>query len=115
MRGDSNTKYFQLVASGKHRKSRIYQLRDGNKVIQGDEALKKHITSYYKSLFGTHDVTNVALDETQIQDIPHVSEVENSLLVSPFTDEEIRTTLFQMEHNKAPGPDGFPAEFFQVF
>ena len=20
-----------------------------------------------------------------------------------------------MEHNKAPGPDGFPAEFFQVF
>ncbi|KAL5660034.1 hypothetical protein ACJX0J_027159, partial [Zea mays] len=38
----------------------IYQLRDGNKVIQGDEALKKHITSYYKSLFGTHDVTNDA-------------------------------------------------------
>ena len=23
--------------------------------------------------------------------------------------------MFQMEHNKAPGPDGFPAEFYQVF
>src|SRR6266542_3306529 len=22
---------------------------------------------------------------------------------------------FQMEHNKAPGPDGFPVEFYQVF
>ena len=27
----------------------------------------------------------------------------------------MRKALFQMEHNKAPGPDGFPAEFFQVF
>jgi hypothetical protein len=23
--------------------------------------------------------------------------------------------IFQMEHNKAPGPDGFPLEFYQVF
>jgi len=23
--------------------------------------------------------------------------------------------IFQMEHNKAPGPDGFPPEFYQVF
>jgi hypothetical protein len=22
--------------------------------------------------------------------------------------------LFQMEHNKAPGPDGFPVEFYQA-
>jgi hypothetical protein len=28
---------------------------------------------------------------------------------------EVREAIFQMKHNKAPGPDGFPAEFFQVF
>jgi hypothetical protein len=27
----------------------------------------------------------------------------------------VRAAVFQMEHNKAPGPDGFPAEFYQVF
>ena len=27
----------------------------------------------------------------------------------------MRTAVFQMEHNKAPGPDGFPPEFYQVF
>ena len=27
----------------------------------------------------------------------------------------MRNAVFQMEHNKAPGPDGFPAEFYQVF
>ena len=27
----------------------------------------------------------------------------------------MRKTVFQMKHNKAPGPDGFPAEFYQNF
>lgn len=104
LHGDSNTKYFKLVASGKHRKSRIFKLRDGDHVIQGDVALKKHITSYYKNLFGPPNVTGVDLDETRIKDIPQVSEVENDFLVSPFSVEEI--------HNKAPGPNGFPMDFF---
>jgi hypothetical protein len=41
-----------LVASGKHRKSRIYHLQNGDQVIEGDALLKEHITSYYKGLFG---------------------------------------------------------------
>ena len=32
-----------------------------------------------------------------------------------FSENEIREAIFQMEHNKAPGPDGFPAEFYQHF
>jgi hypothetical protein len=27
----------------------------------------------------------------------------------------LREAIFQMKHNKAPGPDGFPVEFYQVF
>jgi hypothetical protein len=29
--------------------------------------------------------------------------------------DEIKEAVFQMEHNKAPRPDGFTAEFYQVF
>ena len=29
LQGDMNTKYFQLIANGKHRKTRIFQLEDG--------------------------------------------------------------------------------------
>jgi hypothetical protein len=27
----------------------------------------------------------------------------------------VKEAIFQMKHNKAPGPDGFPIEFYQVF
>jgi hypothetical protein len=40
---------------------------------------------------------------------------ENDILISPYFEEEIRKAVFKMEHNKAPGPDGFPAEFYQTF
>jgi len=34
------------------RKTRIFQLEDGDKIIKGDEELKKYITNYYRGLFG---------------------------------------------------------------
>jgi hypothetical protein len=47
LEGDSNTKYFQLIASGKFRKTRIFQLQLENMVIEGEQALKDYISSYY--------------------------------------------------------------------
>ena len=58
--------------------------------------------------------SDISLMEDQIIGIPQVSPEENDILISPFT-AEVRDAVFQMEHNKAPGPDGFPAEFYQVF
>jgi hypothetical protein len=82
LQGDSNTKYFQLVAGGKHGKAIIFQLKDGVHTIQGEEALKKHITSYYNVLFEPPDPSEVELDENQVLDIPQVSDLENSFLTS---------------------------------
>ena len=53
--------------------------------------------------------------ETITDDIPQVSDFENDYLTAEFTEKEVKDAIFQMEHNKAPGPDGFPAEFYQVF
>jgi hypothetical protein len=49
-----------------------------------------------------------------VEDIVQVSQEENDLIVRPFTCEEIREVVFQMEHNKALGPNGFWAEFYQT-
>ena len=49
------------------------------------------------------------------RNIPQVSQKENDALISQFTEIEVRDNVFQMEHNKAPGPDGFLVKFYQVF
>ena len=90
LEGDSNTKYFQLIANGKHRKMRIYKLQDGNHIISGDEKLKKYITTYYKGLFGPPDNNNCNSDATRTDDIPQVTEVENEMLTSGFIEVEVR-------------------------
>jgi hypothetical protein len=77
--------------------------------------LKSYITNYYKNLFGAPKEGNFSLDETRTDDIPQVSNEENDLLTAEYSEEEVRKAIFQMEHNKAPGPDGFPAEFYQTF
>jgi hypothetical protein len=40
---------------------------------------------------------------------------ENNLLTLEYSEEEVWKAIFQIERNKAPGLDGFPAEFYQIF
>ena len=111
---DANTKYYHLVANRKHRKTRIFQLEQEG-TICGEVKLKKYITKYYKTLFGPSERSTVSMDESTINDIPQVSLLENDMLTDIFSETEVKEAIFQMEHNKTPGPDGFPLEFYQIF
>ena len=104
-----------MIANGKHRRQRIFQLEQEEGIIRGDVQLKTYITNYYKVLFGPSENNHLSLVETVINDLPQVSEEENNFLTESFTEKEVKEAIFQMDHNKAPGPDGFPAEFYQVF
>ena len=50
--GDNNTEYFHRVANGRKRKKNILSMEDGTRIIEGDEDLLNHATTYYKNLFG---------------------------------------------------------------
>jgi hypothetical protein len=66
-------------------------------------------------LFGHTEDDYLTLDERVTEDIQQVSPEENEMLTAVFTEKEVKEAIFQMKHNKAPEPDGFPAEFYQIF
>jgi hypothetical protein len=70
----------------------------------------KHATNFYKSLFG-HSERGVVWTGF---DFPRmVNYDDNDDLVEVFSYEEIKKIVFSLTHNKSPGPDGFPSEFYQ--
>ena len=95
-------------------KKRIFSLEQDGIKIEGQYNLKSYITQFYKDLFGPPEDNHFSLSD-RIDDIPQVSQEENEFLRAPFTEKEVRDAVFDMEHNKALGPDGFPAEFYQQF
>jgi hypothetical protein len=61
LEGDANTRFFHLVANGKHRKQHIFKLENDQGAVVGDDCLKSHITNYYKNLFGTAEASGISL------------------------------------------------------
>ena len=108
-------KYFHLIANGKHRKRKIFQLEQDEGTIVGEANLKLYITEYYKRLFGPSTANDICLDEQMVHDIPQLTQEENNILTADFLVKEVYEAISQMELHKAPGPDGFPAEFYKNF
>lgn len=84
--GDDNTRFFHLVANGKDRKQHIFKIEQEDGIIFGNTKLKNYITNYYKGLFRQPQDNNLSLLESQINDIPHVTYVENDMLTTAFTE-----------------------------
>jgi hypothetical protein len=76
------------------------------------EGINKIATSYYKDLFGPSVLSSINMSHFKMNQL---SDSDRSFLTAPFSVDEIKKVIFEMKHNSAPGPDGFPAEFFQNF
>jgi hypothetical protein len=89
LKGDSNTKYFHMVANGKRRKTRIFRLEQEDGIVEGDEQLKCYIMNYYKKLFGCPDRGRLSLNESSVEDIPQVTREESEGLIEEFSEKEV--------------------------
>lgn len=113
--GDANTKFFFKSVLAHQARNAIRYLYDefGAKVTNKAQ-IKDMVVSYFHHLLGSVSISTTP---------PSVIEIQNLMTyrcpVSLFeelgavpSEEEIRSTLFAMPKSKAPGPDGFPAEFY---
>ena len=53
--------------------------------------------------------------EEFLDDLPEVKVDDGEFLGGTVNQEEIETSIEQMENNKSPGPDGLPKEFCACF
>ena len=96
----------------------ISQIKDPTGILDTDPAA---INSTFSSFYSTLYTSGAAADSTEMHsfldglNFPAATPVDIERLDSPLNVSEIVTAISEMQSNKAPGPDGFPVEFFKKF
>lgn len=113
--GDSNTKYFHVIANHRKKQSRINSLVIDDTPTQSVPDIKAHVFQYYKDILGTPGIKYASLDPQFWDEQDKLTPHETTQLEIPFTLDEIHQALFACEPTGAPGPDGFSFKFYQHF
>ena len=112
--GDQNTKFFHACASQRKKTNAIQSVCDSNGDWHTDQAgISQVAVGYFTQLFSTSSPATV--DEVVSLVEQKVSPNMNDAMLAPFTVEEVKAALFQMNPSKAPGLDGMTALFFQKY
>lgn len=98
--------------SQRRKKNRILRLKKPKGQLTEDEReMGDMIMAFYKDLYRDEGTQNM---DGVLATVPlKVTAEMNAMLLTPFTQGDVKTVLFQMFPTKAPGPDGFPAYFFR--
>lgn len=109
--GDKNTRYFHASCNSRRRTNQIVKLKNSEGYwVDWQNGIAAYITDYYQTLF---KASQTEVDEV-ISCVPTtISEEQNRKLLLPITEKEVKSALFQMHPDKAPGPDGMTPAFFQ--
>lgn len=78
-----------------------------------EEEIVRAITDYYSNIFSSKMSESSLVVQESIS--PKVTSEMNQTLIAPPSSLEIKEALFSIHPDKAPGPDGFSASFYQSF
>ncbi|XP_044464414.1 uncharacterized protein LOC123194970 [Mangifera indica] len=88
-------------------------LDDGTFVSDKGE-VKKEFVNYFKKVLNSTNVCNLNVKEIQrLVNFQLESQVKE-MMIKEVEEDEIKATIFAMDNNKAPGPDGYGAFFFKA-
>nr|KAJ0193875.1 hypothetical protein LSAT_V11C800388240 [Lactuca sativa] len=110
--GDSNSAYFHKVVKGKINRNRIENILDSNGNWKEGEDAFKVIVDYFEEFLGIeHEVSQLEFPNTLFTN--RLDSIQALDMVKDVTSEEIKSALFDIDDDKAPGPDGYSSKFFK--
>ncbi|GJW24413.1 RNA-directed DNA polymerase, eukaryota, reverse transcriptase zinc-binding domain protein, partial [Tanacetum coccineum] len=110
--GDKNTRYFHNVVKGRLNRNRISYVEDINGNAFHGLGVGEQFVLHFKSVLGmSSEVLPIADPGSLFTKFLPESEALN--MIRAVSDDEIKNALFSIDGNKAPGPDGFSAQFFK--
>ncbi|XP_061350333.1 uncharacterized protein LOC133295506 [Gastrolobium bilobum] len=110
--GDRNTRFYHTTTIIRRARNKILELKkEEGHWVKEEDSLNMIIHDFFTNLFKEEDhyrpweITNTSW--------PALEETELTALKDPISELNIKEAFFSMNALKAPGPDGFPAFFFQ--
>ena len=117
--GEKPTKYFCSLETKNYLSKTIKRLKQSNgSFLTNQKEILDSIAHYYQTLFKSKDqnLSEYCLSDMLGQySINKLDINEASTLEGALTEIELGKALKNMKHNKTPGIDGFPSEFYKVF
>jgi len=109
---DRNTS-FHKQAQARRSFNTISEIKEDRVTHKDFTSIKGVTFSHFEKLYS--EVEGMSQDTMFLDVVPSkISSNMNQQLEAKVTRKEIKVSLYEMEPDKAPGPDGFTARFIQV-
>ena len=107
--GDKNTGYFHKMANAHRRRNCLGKISINGKTLEKEAEIKVEMVDAFKNILSAPlewrpSLPDLSFNEIGIEDASKLEEV--------FSEEEIWTAILGLNGDKAPGPDGFPLDFW---
>ncbi|GKU93946.1 hypothetical protein SLEP1_g7495 [Rubroshorea leprosula] len=109
--GDANTKFFHRSIKGRWCRNEINSIRINGEQYTGVEVIKQEVAKYFQELFSEENWRRPKLDGICFRQI---TQTDNELLITTFSEQEIKEAIWNCDPSKSPGPDGFNFRFIMT-
>ena len=110
--GDRNTKFYHALTKQRRIQNRIAGLyNEEGSWVNSESKVEEVAVKYFMDLFHTSSPEDF---DSFLEEVPSsITDGQNWKLMAEATEEEVKAALFMMHPEKAPGPDGMTALFYQ--
>ncbi|GKB00672.1 RNA-directed DNA polymerase, eukaryota, reverse transcriptase zinc-binding domain protein [Tanacetum coccineum] len=111
--GDQNTTYFHGILKSRNHKGRIESICDENGIRYDGDKVVEAFVEHFKKFFCNKKHAVQPLSSVDINFEKVISKDEAKDMISMVTNYEIKKAIFDIDSNKASGPDGYTFGFFK--